>query len=289
MPPRSHRPSVAFIGLGRMGGPMADGVARGGVPLRVFDLSGDCMGERVAVGAVAGESSVEAASGADILCVVVHDDGQVLDLVDRAVLEVMAPDGIVVLHSTVTLATVRTVDERCRAHGRHFVDVGISGGAGGAADGTLVMIAGGEDAVLDRVVPILDCYSRKLVRCGPVGAGMAAKVARNLMALSVMALAVEGIALAEAAGVDAERLAEIVEATDPFGYGPRVVDGSMLTATRNQLASVRTTGLKDLVVAAAMAADLGIESSSTDAAIRGWDRLVDYLGRPAGAPLEDEA
>ena len=143
---------------------MADGVARGGFPLRVFDLSGDCMAERVAVGAVAGESSVEAASGADILCVVVHDDGQVLDLVDRAVLEVMAPDGIVVLHSTVTLATVRTVHERCRAHTRHLVDVGISGGAGGAADGTLVMIAGGEDAVLDRVVPILDCYSRKLVR-----------------------------------------------------------------------------------------------------------------------------
>lgn len=272
-----------------MGGPMADRVGRGGFPLRVFDLSEDRMAGRVAAGAVAGESSVGAASGVDILCVVVHDDGQVLDLVDRAVLEAMAPDGIVVLHSTVTLATVRTVDERCRAHRRHLIDVGISGGVGRAADGTLVMIAGGEDETLDRVVPILDCYSRKLVRCGPVGAGMAAKVARNLMALSVMASAVEGITMAAAAGVDAERLAEILEATDPFGHGSRLVDGSMRAATGNQLASIRTTGLKDLSVAAAIAADLGIESWSTDAAIRGWDRLVDYLSRPADAPPRAEA
>ena len=72
----------------------------------------------------------------------VHDDAQALDVVDAALIDALAPDGIVVLHCTVTVSTVHALRERCRRRDRLLVDVCISGGPSGARDGTLVLIAG---------------------------------------------------------------------------------------------------------------------------------------------------
>ena len=280
----SITPAVAFLGLGGMGGPMADRVARCGFPVCVFDVSEDRVQERVTSGAVASGSSAEAASGADVVCVVVHDDAQVLDVIDTPLLDAMAPSGVVVLHSTVTLATVQTIDQRCRARERHLLDIGISGGVSGAAAGTLVMLAGGDNANIKRVAPVLACYSRQLVFCGPVGSGMAAKAARNLIALAVMALAAEGLAVAEAGGVDRDLFAEVCALTDPFGYGARYIDGSMLASSGVSVERLRTTGLKDLSVAEDIAAALGVDAPAASYAITQWDRVVGHLRPEAEAP-----
>lgn len=282
---RSITPAVAFLGLGGMGGPMADRVALSGFPVCVFDVSEDRVQDRVTAGAVASGSPAAAASGADVVCVVVHDDAQVLDVIDAPLLDAMAPGGVVVLHSTVTLATVQTIDQRCRARERHLLDIGISGGVSGAAAGTLVMLAGGDNASIERVVPVLACYSRQLVSCGPVGSGMAAKAARNLIALAVMALAAEGLAVAEACGVDRDLFAEVCAATDPFGYGVPFIDGSMLSRSGVSVERLRTTGLKDLSVVEAIAADLGVDAPAAAYATSQWDRVCGYL-RP-GAEVSD--
>ena len=272
-----RRPLVGFIGVGSMGGPMADRAARAGWAPRVFDVRTEAVAPRVRCGAVAAVSAAEAARGAEIVCVIVHDDAQVLDVVDADLIDSMAPDGIVVLHSTVTVATIHEVRDRCRRRGRDLVDVCVSGGPAGARDGTLVLIAGGEDELLERLRPLFETYGSEVVRCGPAGAGAAAKAARNLIALGAMALAADALALAERAGVDRDCLARVMNATDPTGRCTRLLEGDLATGITS--AAVATTGAKDLAVAAAIAADLDIALPTAESAARSWDRVVDLVGR----------
>ena len=272
-----RRPLVGFIGLGSMGGPMADRAASAGWALRVFDVRPEAVAPRVRCGAIAAASAAEAAHGAEIVCVVVHDDPQALDVIDAALIDATAPDGIVVLHSTVTVSTVHALRERCRRHGRRLVDVCISGGPSGAQDGTLVLIAGGEPAELELVRPLVETYGRELIHCGPPGAGAAAKAARNLIALGAMALAADALALAESAGVGRDCLARVVSATDPTGRCTRLLEGDLATGINS--AAVAVTGAKDLAVAVAIAADLDVALPTADAAVRGWERVVKLVVR----------
>src|SRR5690606_16139111 len=128
-------------------------------------------------------SAAEAADGAEVVCVVVRDDAQALTSVMGAggVLETAAPGTIVVLHSTVAPATVHTLDDACDTRGVRFIDAGISGGAIGANDGSLYVMCGGDPGTIAEARPVLDAYSNHVVRFGEVGAGMAAKLARNLL------------------------------------------------------------------------------------------------------------
>ena len=160
---------------------------------------------------------------------------------------------------------------------RHLVDIGISGGVTAAKAGSLVMIAGGPVELIERVKPVVDCYSREMIWCGEVGAGMAAKAARNLIALCVMAAVADGAALAEAAGVDQTLFAEIVRETAPMGHGQRLLDGSMLKLSGSAVDEIRMTGIKDLAVAIRLARDLGIDVPAATTAHDQWDRVVKLI------------
>ena len=273
----AYRQSVGFIGLGAMGGPMADRAARGGWQPRVFDPRPEAVAPRVDRGATAAGSAVEAGRGADFVCVTVHDDAQALEVIDAELVEAMAPDGVVALHSTVSVATVVEARDRCRRRGRHLVDVGVSGGPAGARDGTLVLIAGGEPELIERLRPLFDTYCSEVILCGPAGSGAAAKAARNLIALGAMALAADALALAEQAGVGRECLARVVAATDPASRGARLLEGDLGTGITS--GGVAVTGRKDLEVLRRIGADLDVSVPSADAAVANWGRVVELVAR----------
>ena len=256
---------------------MADRAACDGWQPRVFDPRPEAVAARVACGATAAGSAVEAGRDAHFVCVTVHSDSQALEVIDSELIEAMAPDGVVVLHSTVTVATVGEARDRCRRRGRHLVDVGVSGGPAGARDGTLVLIAGGEPELFERLRPLLETYCSEVILCGPTGSGAAAKAARNLIALGAMALAADALALAEHVGVDRECLARVVAATDPANRGPRLLEGDLGAGITSS--SVALTGRKDLDVVRSIAADLAVPVPAVDAAIANWDRVVELAAR----------
>ena len=260
-----------------MGGPMADRAARDGWRPRVFDPRPASVAPRVGCGATAAASAVEAARGADFVCVTVHDDAQALEVIDPELIEAMAPDGVVVLHSTVTVATVAEARDRCRQRGRYLMDVGVSGGPAGARDGTLVLIAGGEPELLERLRPLFDTYCSEVILCGPAGSGATAKAARNLIALGAMALAADALALAERGGVDREGLARVVAATDPASRGARLLEGDLGTGITST--GVAFTGRKDLEVLRSIGADLEVSVPTVAAAIANWERVVELVAR----------
>jgi 3-hydroxyisobutyrate dehydrogenase-like beta-hydroxyacid dehydrogenase len=195
---------VAFLGLGEMGGPMASHVIAAGHDVALYDPVPAAVEARQAGSARAAATAADATSGSEVVCVVVRDDAQSLASIagEHGVLESAAPGTIVLLHATVAPVTVRELADACDARGVRFVDAGISGGAHGATDGTLYVMCGGDPDTIDEARPVIDTYARHVVRFGEVGAGMAAKLARNFLHYQVWVAAYEGMALAEAAGLD---------------------------------------------------------------------------------------
>lgn len=267
--------TIAMIGLGKMGGHMANHAVRAGHQIRVFDVSPAAMAEPVSLGATAASSPAEAARGADIVGLVVFDDAQVKDVVagSNGVLGALEPGAVVVVNTTVKLATIRELAGPLADRGIGLVDAGISGGESGAENGTLVTMVGGESATVAKAKPLLDAYSREIVHAGPLGAGMALKLARNAVGYTMMSAVHESMQLAEAAGIDQEVLAHVLRETDvasmamaPLGFGGAGLAGPELPAKlRSMLEHTRDLGDKDLDQALALAADLQLKLPVTAA------------------------
>ncbi len=208
--------TVAFIGLGNMGGNMAHHVVAAGHHVRVYDVRPEAMAPLVEQGATAATSAADAATGADAAAIVVLDDAQFTEVLagDQGVLSTMDAGGVVLGHSTLALTTVRAMAAACADAGMGYVDAGISGGVAGAEEGSLMIIAGGEEAHIEQARPVLDAYSTRVVHCGPIGAGICAKLARYLTGYAIMAAVGVGMALAASGGVDPATFMHILEDSD---------------------------------------------------------------------------
>ncbi len=258
MPPRA-----AFIGLGHLGGTLCDHAMRRGVEVSVFDPDPTVVAPRVAAGARPASSPGDAARDADAVCIVVRDDAQVLDVVQGGdgVLQRMADDAVVVLHSTVAPGTVRTLDELCRRRGVRFVDVAI-GAARGRETGEMTAMCGGDEATIAAVTPVLSTYAKDIVRFGDLGAGMAAKLSRNLIQYSLWAVVHEGAALADAAGIDRDAFVELVRTSGVLSDDNAAMRaGAGVTEDPSgRLARTVTLAWKDLDDAFALADEVGMDT-----------------------------
>jgi len=228
---------VAVIGLGRMGGPIADHLVAAGHEVWVYDVDREAVDVRVAAGARAAASPADAAAGAQVVCVVVFDDAQAVDVIagPTGVLRTLRNDTVVCVHTTVTVDTIRVLAGLGAEQGVAVLDAGISGGETGAGAGTLLTMVGGEPDAVERARPVLMAFSKEVLHPGPLGAGMALKLARNATGYAMMAAVHEAMALAVAAGVDLETLRHTIgetgvldQALAPFALGgpaPLSADG----------------------------------------------------------------
>jgi 3-hydroxyisobutyrate dehydrogenase len=207
--------TVGFVGLGNLGGAMCTRLVRSGFAVTAFDPSPAALDKVVRAGARAATSPAGAADGAAVVAVVVRDDGQALDAIagPDGVLQRAAAGTVVLLHSTVAPSTVERLVAACAERDLVLLDAGISGGPDRALAGTLVAVVGGGDVALATAWPVLTAYASDVVHCGPTGAGMAAKLARNLAQYGVWCALFEGMQLAAGAGVDLDRYATYVRAS----------------------------------------------------------------------------
>ncbi|HEV8298484.1 MAG TPA: NAD(P)-dependent oxidoreductase [Acidimicrobiales bacterium] len=286
---------VAYLGLGNLGGPLCDAVIEAGHDVAVFDPYEPAVAPRVAAGARRASSPADASQGADVVIVMVRDDAQ-------ATAAVLGPDGVltaagpglaVVLHSTVAPMTVRALHGACAAAGVPFIDVGVSAGSGRRPRAIYAM-CGGDPDVIDRVRPVLRAYCRDIVRFGDVGAGMAAKLARNAIRYAIFGAMHEGFALAEAAGLDLDAMAHLYRGTfgtcadDEAVLGRdtmRPLDPDDPAADPERIVSLRamvTLGWKDLDDAFHLADELGVAMPIAQAAKRAY-------GPAMGVALEPPA
>jgi 3-hydroxyisobutyrate dehydrogenase/2-hydroxy-3-oxopropionate reductase len=216
---------VAFVGLGRMGAPMAARLAAAGHEVAVFNRTP--RPELVPDGASAPSSCAQAAAGAQVLVTMVADGAALNAVLDGAdgLLAGVSPGGerpVLVDMSTIGPEAARAVAAKAEAAGVDFLDAPVSGSVPAAESGQLVAMVGGDAAVLDRVRDVLGTMTRDQLHLGPTGAGAAMKLALNLALAVTNETIAETLLLAQRAGISREAAYDVLAAgalASPFvGY-----------------------------------------------------------------------
>jgi 3-hydroxyisobutyrate dehydrogenase-like beta-hydroxyacid dehydrogenase len=207
--------TVGVIGLGDIGSGVAAGLVRAGADLVVCDIRAESTAPFAETARVASDPA-HLGSLVDVVVVAVVTDEQVLAVLEgeKGALAGLRPGSTVVIVSTVAPSTVARVAELARVSGVSVADCGVSGGPSSAAEGALIAMIGGDDEVVERIRPVLESFSSLVVRMGPLGAGLQAKLARNLVQYASWLAAYEAQVLAEAAGIELAKLAQVIKASD---------------------------------------------------------------------------
>jgi 3-hydroxyisobutyrate dehydrogenase len=208
---------TGVVGLGEIGAGVARAVLRAGMPLVVHDVRPEAVASFADQATVA-HSAAELAAGIDVVALAVVTDEQVLAVLEGedgdGVLAAAAPGTVLLVLSTIAPDTVDRVVRLAARHSVEVLDCGVSGGSAGAAQGSLVSMVGGASEVLERARPVIESFSSLVVHMGPTGAGLQAKLARNLVQYASWLAAYEAQVLAEAAGIELAKLAEVIRESD---------------------------------------------------------------------------
>lgn len=203
---------IGFIGLGNMGAPMARNLLNHGHTLKVFDLSEQAVRALVQAGATAAASPKAAACDVEYVITMLPAASHVHRVLTDAdgVLAGIAPEAAIIDSSTIDPASAQAFAQRARSQGNAFADAPVSGGTGGAAAGTLTFMVGADEALFERMTPLLRAMGKNIVHCGPTGMGQVAKLCNNLLLGITMAGVAEAMSLGAALGIDPHVLAGIV-------------------------------------------------------------------------------
>src|ERR1700676_652704 len=200
--------SIAFIGLGNMGGPMAANLVKAGDRVIAFDLVGASREQAKADGAAIADSAVAAVKGADTVITMLPAGKHVMSVWNE-VITAMAKGALIIDCSTIDVESAKQAHALAAKHGIASVDAPVSGGTGGAKGARLTFMAGGEEKAFAAAKPVLEKMGKKIVHCGGAGAGQAAKICNNMI-LGVSMIAVsEAFALAEKLGLSHQALFDV--------------------------------------------------------------------------------
>ena len=195
---------IGFIGLGNMGAPMAANLAKAGHDVTGFDTAAP-----MPQGVTAADSAEAAAKGAEVV-ITMLPNGQILRSVADSIIPAMQDGAVLCDCSTVDVDSARAVAQQARAAGLGAVDAPVSGGIGGAQNGTLTFMVGGDEADFAKVEPLLQIMGQKTVHCGESGAGQSAKICNNMILGVTMIATCEAFALADKLGLDRQKMFDVV-------------------------------------------------------------------------------
>jgi 3-hydroxyisobutyrate dehydrogenase len=200
--------TIAFIGLGNMGGPMAANLVKAGHKVVGFDLVKTSLDQARADGATIADSAAAAVKGADVVVTMLPAGKHVVSVWSDIIPQV-AKGVLMIDCSTIDVESARQAHALAGKASVLSVDAPVSGGTGGAKGATLTFMAGGDDKAFAAAKPILGAMGKKIVHCGEGGAGQAAKICNNMI-LGISMIAVgEAFALAEKLGLSHQALFDV--------------------------------------------------------------------------------
>jgi 3-hydroxyisobutyrate dehydrogenase len=237
--------------------------------LWVHDVDSAAVASLAEQGVRAAGSPAELAAHTDRICIMVRDDAQVWAVLSGpdGIFSAARPGTVIIVHSTIHPDTAAELCDAAAAHGLHLLDAPVSGGAMGAAKGSLAILVGGDPAAFEQSRDVLERMGELVELMGPIGAGTAAKLARNLLHFVAFTAATEAMQLADAAGIDLATLGKVVRHTDAITGGPGAI---MWRAATGPIAAddawlpimthVSQLGEKDLSYAIELGARFGVET-----------------------------
>ncbi|MBL6695420.1 MAG: NAD(P)-dependent oxidoreductase [Luminiphilus sp.] len=203
-----HTPlQVAFIGLGTMGFPMAGHLSERGHRVVVYNRNPEkAVDWRNLHNGDVAATPAEAAANADIVMMCVGNDNDVKEVAlgPQGALQGMSTDTILIDHTTTSEKVAIELAGACAKGGIAFLDAPVSGGQAGAENGQLTIMVGGEEDSLQRAMPALNCYAKRVERIGSTGSGQLAKMMNQICIAGVVQGLSEALYFGEQAGLDCE-------------------------------------------------------------------------------------
>lgn len=268
--------TIGFIGLGRMGGPMARLLIMGGHQVLGFDLAPDALTRLAEAGGTAVHSAGDAAA-ADLVVLMLPDSNVVASVLhDDAVAAAFRPGSIVIDMSSSEPVRTRELAAELAQRGVRLVDAPVSGGVRGAEAGKLTIMVGGDVETVDRVMPVLELLG-KPVRAGDVGAGHAVKALNNLMSATHLWVTSEVMTAGQKFGLDPEVMLSVFNGSSGrSGSTENKWPNFVLPGGFDSGFGLRLM-LKDMRIATELARAVGVEATLGDEAVELWARAADDL------------
>ncbi len=252
---------IGFVGLGMMGGPMAANLAKAGFAVVGHDVRPEAVEALAAEGVSRADGLGELAS-CDVAVVMVNTDAQARDVLEELVAQGGPPR--IVSMSTILPSTIRELGERAREKGIRVLDAPVSGGPVVARLGSLAIMAGGDGEAFAEARPVLAAMGGAVQHVGPLGAGLAAKLVNNAIAITTLPVVIEALHLGLAQGLELETLVDVVRSSTGNTWVTQSWDQAkallaFLEGEPAQLESLATTGLKDLELAMTLCRESGLD------------------------------
>jgi 3-hydroxyisobutyrate dehydrogenase len=286
MTPLKPPATIAFIGLGMMGRPMATRLAEAGFKLRVFDVSQKAVSDFVGAhpSALATASAKAAAQGADALITMLPDGkivrAAVLEGRDPAI-EGLSAGAIVMDMSSSNPVDTQKLAKDLAARGVALLDAPVSGGVKRAVDGSLSIMVGGSAADLERTQPVFGAMGKTITFCGPAGAGHALKALNNYLSATSLVAMCEALVVGEAFGLDPGTMVDVFN-TSSGKSNSTEVKGRQQVVSRAFAAGFTTSLMaKDLRTAGDVAKHLKLNMPNLQQAVAYWNDADGKLGKGA--------
>jgi 3-hydroxyisobutyrate dehydrogenase-like beta-hydroxyacid dehydrogenase len=259
-----------------MGRPMAANVARAGFELTVCNRRPEATQPLREMAVNIAASAADTASQCEILFVCLPNALASETVLAEVMRSERRPDIYVEL-STLSPVLIREMAARAAAMGMTLIDAPVSGNAKARAEGALTVMVGAEEPDFSRIRPALNAFARQIFRMGPVGTGSMAKVCNQLLVMTSLVSAVEGVLLGVRHGIDVAALTEVIMAASGAAWAVPVIAREYSTrsyrAQEEPRAALRLA-VKDLELAVAMAAEVGLPTRAAEAALGVWREAV---------------
>src|ERR1700756_5624025 len=279
---------LGYIGLGKMGAPMAKRMVEWPGGLTVFDIRVDAMTPLAEAGARLADS-VSAVAAADVISITVLNDEQVREVIAELA-RTAKPGTVFAIHSTISDTTAIELAKELEPQGIHIVDAPVSGGGRAANKGELATMVGATDEAFTLIKEPFSRWASLIVHAGEPGAGTRMKLARNMLHYISFAAACEASKLAEQCGLNLQDLGNVVRHSDAQTGGAGAImfrDDMKPIAADNFLYQpffhARELGEKDLSLALALGEAVNVELPLATVAL---ERLAEGLGVPHTAVKE---
>ncbi|NWG22285.1 MAG: NAD(P)-dependent oxidoreductase [Chloroflexi bacterium] len=199
-----ERERIGFIGLGIMGSGMARNILQAGFPLRIWNRTASRMDELATAGAGPASSPGDVAFHSDIVITCVSDTPDVESVIlgEGGVIHGARPGSLVIDMSTISPQATQRIAARLAERGIHMLDAPVSGGAEGAARGTLSIMVGGDTRQYERALPVFRAMGRTITHIGPIGAGQTTKLVNQILVVGHALAMSEALLFAQAGGID---------------------------------------------------------------------------------------
>jgi 3-hydroxyisobutyrate dehydrogenase len=276
--------TIAFIGLGHMGGGMAPNLAKAGHEVRAFDLVPEAVQRATDSGCQAAGSIAEAVKDADVVITMLPAAQHVRKVFHDDVAPNAKAGALLIDCSTIDVQSARNVGEEMKAKGFDFVDAPVSGGIAAAAAGTLALMVGGTDEQFERAKPFLEPMAKAVIHAGQLGAGQAAKICNNMILGATMAATCEAFVLAQKLGLEPQVFFDISskasgQSWSMTSYAPVPGVGPDTPADHDYEGGFASAlMLKDLKLAAEAARSVGAYTPMGAEAEELYQRFVDRGG-----------